>query len=361
MDSFAPTYHQNQNQNQHQQPQRLITTTVVSAAPADSDFEKSLPVVDYNDGGGGGGAVDPNVYNVGLEQAAELWTVSVVPENRLGRVAGIPFLEPSNTKDYFVDDVSVRVSRKSNGGGLGLELLELAGGRDDGYGLTIVENVSGNAKAAGVLPGDSIGSVEFVMDYSDDNNKNSMEETQQTLECECRDFDQTIGLLTSLPPPDQLESIVLNLKRIRRWPKINVVVEYPPVQVADGADNTEKLTLTAGENLRRALLNRGIVLEDPQAAKCDFCGTKCAVKVDVGMPLLSPMSTTEEKIMKNNPKCRVRFVCLPALFVVATLAVCFKVVVFFANSKGCKTLTLLHSLFCLVVFIILFSIFLSIQ
>ena len=286
----------------HHHPPPVLLQKPLAAAPADSDFEKAPQVV--NDA-----AIDPNVYNVGLEKAAELWTVSVVPENRLGRVAGIPFLEPSNTKDYFVDDVSVRVSRTANGGGLGLELLELAGGRDDGYGLTIIENVSGNAKAAGVLPGDSIGSVEFTMDdaaSTTSSDLTNLEETQQILDCECRDFDNTIGLLTSLPPPNQLDSIVLNLKRIRRWPKIDVVVEYPPVQVAEGADNTERLTLTAGENLRRALLNRGIVMEDAMAPKCDFCGMKCSVKVDVGMPLLSPMSTTEEKIMSNNPKCRVR-------------------------------------------------------
>ena len=140
----------------------------------------------------------------------------------------------------------------------------------------------------------------------DDTSRRGMEETQQILDCECRDFDTTLELLTSLPPVDDCESIVLNLKRLRRWPKIQVVVEYPPVQVADGVDNTERLELVAGENLRRALLNRGIVMEDARAPKCDFCGGKCSVKVDVGMPLLSPMSTTEEKLMKNNPKCRVR-------------------------------------------------------
>jgi Na+-transporting NADH:ubiquinone oxidoreductase subunit NqrF len=90
---------------------------------------------------------------------------------------------------------------------------------------------------------------------------------------------------------------------------VQVVVEYPPVQCADGADNKEILELFAGENLRRALLNRGIVMEDGKAGKCDFCGGKCTVKIDMGMPLMNPMSTTEEKIMKNNPKCRVSLLC----------------------------------------------------
>ena len=44
---------------------------------------------------------------------------------------------------------------------------------------------------------------------------------------------------------------------------------------------------------------------DPDAPKCDYCGNKCNVSVGrAGMHLLSPMSTTEEKIMKRNPDLR---------------------------------------------------------
>ena len=42
---------------------------------------------------------------------------------------------------------------------MGLELLELAGGRNDGVGLTIVEGVSGNAEKAGMQVGDVIVAV----------------------------------------------------------------------------------------------------------------------------------------------------------------------------------------------------------
>jgi len=61
----------------------------------------------------------------------------VSADNRLDREAGVPFLD-SNSKNYFVDDIRVIVSRD---GGMGIELLELAGGRDDDYGLTIVSAV----------------------------------------------------------------------------------------------------------------------------------------------------------------------------------------------------------------------------
>lgn len=239
------------------------------------------------------GVVDPNTYNIDLDEAAELWTASVSPDSIAGREANTPYLD-SKSKDYFVDDVELRVPR---GGGLGMELLELAGGRDDGYGITIVTVVSGNAEQAGVLPGDSIASVSAVTTTS---KGNVVEETVEVKDCECRDFDSTIDALTSF----DTESLTLSIKRIRRWPKIDLIVEYPPAQVAEGVDNTERLQLFAGENLRRAMLNRGIVMEDPKAGKCDFCGGKCTVSVDVGADLLNPMSTTEEKIMKKNPKCR---------------------------------------------------------
>ena len=199
---------------------------------------------------------------------------------------------------------------------MGLELLELAGGRDtDDYGITIVSGVSGNAKQAGVVPGDAIASIQIRMTQQQDTESNpppdngiamSSTESVQVFPCECKNFDTTMGLLASLPA--DVPAVMLNLKRLRRWPKLQVVVEYPPIQCATGSDNTETIELVAGENLKRALQNRGIVLEDRDARKCDFCGGKCTVQVDQGMPLLSPMSMTEEKIMKQNPKCRVGLV-----------------------------------------------------
>ena len=261
------------------------------AAPADSDFEKPIPVKDPD----ANSAVDENKYNVDAEAAADIWTVSVSPDDRLDRVAGVPFLD-SKSKNHFVDDVRVIVRRE---GGMGIELLELAGGRDDDFGLTIVSGVSGNAEKAGIIAGDSITSVEVKKVTTSSGGSN---ESREMFDCECKNFDTTIGLLGSFPP--EIESIVLNLKRIRRWPKINVVVEYPPIQCAEGVSNTETVELFAGENLKRALQNRGIIFEDRDAGKCDFCGGKCTVAVDMGMQILSPIGITEEKLMKNNPKCR---------------------------------------------------------
>jgi len=266
-------------------------TWSLASAPADSDFEKPIPVRNPE----ANSAVDENVYNVDAETAANLWTVSVSAENRLDREAGIPFLD-SKSKDHFVDDLRVVVSRN---GGMGIELLELAGGRDDDYGLTIVSGVSGNAEKAGIIAGDSIASVEVTRV---DGSKTKVAESREMFDCECRNFDATIGLLGSFPP--EIESLTLTIKRIRRWPKVQVVVEYPPIQCSNPADNKETLELFAGENLKRALQTRGIVFEDRDAPKCDFCGQKCTVAIDMGMQLMNPMSLTEEKLMKKNPKCR---------------------------------------------------------
>jgi len=265
--------------------------TLAFAAPADSDFEKPIAVANPD----ANSAVNPNVYNVDAETAADLWTVSVSPDNRMDRAAGVPFLD-SKSKDYMVDDLQVVVSRD---GGMGIELLELAGGRDDDYGLTIVSGVSGNAEKAGLIAGDSI--VGVVVTTQDGNNM-QVEESTERFDCECKNFDSTIGLLGSFPP--EIESLTLNIKRIRRWPKIKVTVQYPPIQCADPTDNEETLELFAGENLKRALQTRGIVFEDRDAPKCDFCGSKCTVSIDMGMPLMNPKGLTEEKLMSKNPKCR---------------------------------------------------------
>jgi hypothetical protein len=241
--------------------------------------------------------VDPDTYNIDLDSAAKLWKASVSPDNTNMRDAGIPYLDVNN-KNYFVDDIDVVVSRN---GGMGMELMELAGGREDGFGITIVTGASGNAQAAGIVPGDSIASM--AVTTSALLKGNSVEETTKVAGCECLDFDRTMDVLANFP--GDAEEVVLSLKRIRRWPKVQVTVEYPPSQCAEGVDNVKQIELFAGENLKRALQNRGIVLDDPEAPQCDFCAGKCTVSVSRGMKLLNPIGVTESKIMARNPTCRV--------------------------------------------------------
>jgi len=84
-----------------------------------------------------------------------------------------------------------------------------------------------------------------------------------------------------------------------------VQVEYPASQCGEGFDPVKKLELFAGENLKRALQNRGIVLSDPGSPRCDYCGSNaCYVSVFKGKQLLNPMGVTEEKLMERNPNVR---------------------------------------------------------
>mmetsp|Transcript_14216 Transcript_14216/g.29034 ORF Transcript_14216/g.29034 Transcript_14216/m.29034 type:complete len:329 (+) Transcript_14216:148-1134(+) len=266
-----------------------FTSPVLRAELAGADFDRPAKA-------SADGVVDANTYNVNLEKAAELWTAQTQVEKSAIRAPGVPFLA-SKSKDYFVDDVSFLVSRD---GGLGLELLELAGGRSDGYGITIVENVVGNAAKAGILAGDSIASVAVPPpDFTFDSDLVASD----VKDCEARDFDATIDVLTSFDP--EVKELLVTVKRVRRWPKISLKVEYPPSQCAEGVDNVKYVELFAGENLQRALLNRGIVLDDPGQRKCDFCGhSYCYVRVMNGRKLLNPMSMTEEKLMAERPRDR---------------------------------------------------------
>lgn len=267
--------------------------TRLHSSTADSDFQKPVAVNDRN-------VVDANRYNVDLETAADLWTASVQDQRNAEREAGIPYMD-SKSKDYFVDDI--RALAVSRDGGMGLELLELAGGRSDGLGITIVSVVSegGNAEKAGILPGDSIASITVL--EKGEQTATVDETVQRSKNTECKDFDVTIDALANFPGDSDV--VYLDIKRMRRWPKIKVKVEYPLSQCAEGVDNVKTLELFAGENLQRALLNRGIVLDDPGQPRCDFCGSNaCYVSISKGKTLLNERGLTEEKRLKNNPKVR---------------------------------------------------------
>ena len=77
---------------------------------------------------------------------------------------------------------------------------------------------------------------------------------------ECLGYDGTVDAILSLPDPKtDDETLVLNIRRIRRKPKITVNLKYPPSQ--DTPDET--IELFAGENLRLGMLVRGVKLNDP--------------------------------------------------------------------------------------------------
>jgi len=253
----------------------------------------------------GAPTVDMDQYNLPLETSINEWTAVVQTETSM-QSAGI-FLQTKN-KELFVDTLQYTIRRE---GGLGLLLTEIAGGREDGVGITIIEEVleGGNSDGCGIVPGDSI--VALSITKTSESGRNDVAEERVGVTTECLGYDATIDAITSLPPPISSEdTILVTVKRIRKQPKIDVRLQYPPSQ--NEPDST--IELFAGENLRRAMLTRGIKLNDKLAQRFDSggsgdCGSDgtcatCVVGVARGAELLSPMASSEAQILSKKPRWR---------------------------------------------------------
>lgn len=254
----------------------------------------------------GAPSVNMNNYNLPLSSCIDNWTAVLQAATSM-QAEGI-FLK-AKSSELFVDTLQYTIKRS---GGLGLVLSEIAGGRDDGVGITIIEEVldGGNAAGSGLQPGDSIVSLTVKKSVNNGGGMN-VEEKRVDVSTECLAYDATIEALMSLPEVVSDDDVVcLTVKRLRRQPKISVKLQYPP------SDNLpdDQIELFAGENLRRALLTRGIKLNDKLAVRFDSGGTgdcgadgtcaTCVVSVSKGMDLLSPMKDQEGQILKKKPRWR---------------------------------------------------------
>jgi ferredoxin len=253
--------------------------------------------------------VDMNQYNLpNLETVAEEWTANVIPKSSM-QDEGI-YLGARSSKDIMVDTVKVDFPRKC---GLGLELLEIAGGREDGLGITVVSKIvpGGAADGSGVIEGDSISQITLCKQSSSQSDGLPVIEDQVAVVVECLGWDKTVEAIQSLPSQEtDDETIILTLKRLRRKPKVQVTLQYPP----EFGEDDIKIELFAGENLRRALLVRGVKLNDAFAERFDSggsgdCGAEgtcatCAVEVRKGQELLSPAKTQEAQIFAKKPRWR---------------------------------------------------------
>jgi ferredoxin len=256
--------------------------------------------------------VDMNAYNLPLDQIAQEWTATVVPESAL-RESGI-YLGAKSVKEIMVDSVKISFPRKV-GQGLGIQLLEIAGGRADGLGITVVEGIveGGSAQGSGIMMGDSISKVEVrkIRRSSGGEGLSDFEEVE-AVDIECFGYDKTIEAIMSLPAHQESEDecIMVTVKRLRRKPKVLVTLQYPPYEKE--ADLT--IELFAGENLRRAMLTRGVKLNDLLSRRFDSGGTgdcgaegtcaTCVVSVVQGEHLLNPAKQQEQQIFQNNPRYR---------------------------------------------------------
>jgi len=133
-----------------------------------------------------------------------------------------------------------------------------------------------------------------------------------TVETECLGYDATVSAISDLPQSDDSYDDLwcITLKRIRRKPVVTVNLQYPPSQEEEDVS----IQLFAGENLRQAMLVRGVKLNDPYAKRFDTknagnCGAgglcrTCSVVILRGSELLNPARLSEKTMLKDNPRWR---------------------------------------------------------
>ena len=259
--------------------------------------------------------VDLNQYNLSsLDEILDEWklTLRQKPAETAVNVA-----LACRNPDYFVDRVTVAFPR-TGGAGLGLELTELAGGREDGLGITVVTGLVPDGPAAqvgvDVLPGDVLTKVAVRRTQRQTTKDAPLADQEEVVQVNTEGlcYDATVDALSSLPPADDRydETYQLTLKRIRRKPRVKVKLQYPPAQ--NEPDTT--IELFAGENLRMGMLLRGVKLNDPLAQRFDTknggnCGANglcrtCSVTVQSGAELLNPQRLNEKQIFENQPRWR---------------------------------------------------------
>ena len=177
-------------------------------------------------------------------------------------------------------------------GGLGLVLTEMAGS-NDGRGLVLVSDVSGNAAMANpkIQVGDIITGV-ITGDFR-----------ERTTEL---NYDRLVEVIGRAKDASSDGTLMLELDRLVERAVVTVEVEDT------STGETQTIHARAGENLRRLLLRKGIKLYDHQTKRFDMpfsqgdcagegmCGT-CLVDVKEGSENLNPQDGLEEMITKGRP------------------------------------------------------------
>ncbi|KAG7367221.1 2Fe-2S iron-sulfur cluster binding domain containing protein [Nitzschia inconspicua] len=263
--------------------------------------------------GTGPPTVDLNQYNLPLNVIEKDWTANFVQKS-IENEASVQ-LRAKNFVEHYVDTLIVSFPRKENGG-LGIQLVELAGGRDDGIGITTVSGLveGGSAEESGINPGDCLASVSLVRRKQQKAGDSAISEKEEeySVTTECLSYDKTVEAVQSLPAPKPGfdDTFVLKVKRLRRRPKVKVNLQYPPEQ---GEEDTT-IEMYAGENLRQGMLVRGVKLNDPLAKRFDTkqggnCGAgglcrTCSVAVVTGGDVLNPQRLAEKQMLQDDPRWR---------------------------------------------------------
>lgn len=261
--------------------------------------------------GAGPASVDLNQYNLPPETIEKEWCAAFV--QKTADVEEGVYLGCKSNKENYVDTVTTTFPRKE---GLGIELIELAGGRDDDLGITVVSGLvpGGSAEESGIFPGDSIAEVSLVRTKSQavDNRPLSEQQQEWSVKTECLSYDATVDAILTLPPVKEgyTDLYSVKLRRLRRRPKIKVKLQYPPEQ----NEPDTIIEMNAGENLRQGMLVRGVKLNDPLAKRFDTksggnCGAgglcrTCSVCVMDGAELLNDQRIAEKQMLADSPRWR---------------------------------------------------------
>lgn len=255
-------------------------------------------------------AVNMNDYNLPIEQIKQEWTANLVvktAQSDEGVTMGC-----TSQRENFVDTVQVSFPRIP-GSGLGIALEEIAGGREDRLGITLVSGLveGGAAEGKNILEGDAIVKVSVLRRNRLQGSGLTDTEEEIEVKTECLDYDATVEALQSLPPQKREDELyIVTLKRLRRKPKVTVNLQYPPEQEEEDVT----LEIFSGEILRQAMLVRGVKLNDPLAKRFDTknggnCGGNsmcrtCAVSILQGGDLLNPQKPAEQQMLATTPRWR---------------------------------------------------------
>mmetsp|Transcript_3890 Transcript_3890/g.5094 ORF Transcript_3890/g.5094 Transcript_3890/m.5094 type:complete len:303 (+) Transcript_3890:26-934(+) len=190
----------------------------------------------------------------------------------------------SKKKDYGIEVVRTEISTKPS---LGLELIEMARGQD-GQGLVLISDVSGNAAKDGRLcAGDTIVGIRSA---------------SGSRRLTALDYDLTVEGIAEVAQDN--DEITIEVNRLVKRAEISV-------QYQSGTDS-QQIKALAGENLRSLLIRSGAKVYDKKTRRFDqpyatgdcqgegICGT-CLVKVNEGAASLSPKDPTESLITKGRP------------------------------------------------------------
>lgn len=255
-------------------------------------------------------AVDLNKYNLPLDEILEQWTMKLVAKT--ANTDGGVHLFAKNSRENLVDTMKVSFARRPDSG-MGILLQEVAGGREDGLGITLVTGLvdGGPAADCDIMPGDTIAKVS-IRRSSQLNDQGLLTDNEEvfTTTTRCLGYDATVDAISSLPSMKDgcQDEFVLTIKRLRKKPRVKVNLLYE-----DSKQDTT-LELFSGDLLRQAMLVKGIKLNDPLAKRFDNkssgnCGagglcTTCAVSVLKGGELLSPIRNQERQMLQDEPRWR---------------------------------------------------------